>query len=85
MAALLGGAVFAFIGGSRAAAAAGPLADPSRKVEKAIGRPVAVAVPVGPPAPEFELESVTGERVSLATLRSAGQPVLLSIFADIRK
>src|SRR6202043_1773850 len=35
-------------------------------------------LPVGTPAPEFELPDLNGEKVSLAQLRSRGLPVLLT-------
>ncbi len=41
----------------------------------------AAGLPVGTPAPDFELPGLLGERPTLRALRAAGQPVLL-IFAD---
>lgn len=38
-------------------------------------------LPVGSPAPEFELESTTGQRHSLGSLLAAGHPLLL-VFSD---
>ena len=40
-----------------------------------------VGFPPGTPAPEFELQGLYGERMTLASLRSAGKPVLL-LFGD---
>jgi len=46
-------------------------------VETALGRGPGTGLPVGEEAPEFELPSLAGERLSLATLRFARRPVLL--------
>jgi peroxiredoxin len=45
--------------------------------EEALGIVPGTGLRVGKEAPDFELESVTDRRVSLATLRTAGHPVLL--------
>jgi methylamine dehydrogenase accessory protein MauD len=47
------------------------------KLETALGRGPGSGVPIGDPAPDFDLVSLTGERVSLKHLRSSGRPVLL--------
>ena len=46
-------------------------------LERALGLERVPGVPVGQPAPEFELRSLTGERHSLTSLRSSDQPALL--------
>jgi methylamine dehydrogenase accessory protein MauD len=47
------------------------------KVERALNLGPGTGLPVGEEAPEFELPSLTGERLSLADLRASGRPVLL--------
>jgi methylamine dehydrogenase accessory protein MauD len=47
------------------------------RLESALGLGSGTGLPMGEQAPEFKLPSLTGERLSLAGLRSSGQPVLL--------
>jgi peroxiredoxin len=47
------------------------------KVESDLGRGPGSGVPIGEQAPEFELSSLSDERLTLTALRSAGKPVLL--------
>jgi len=47
------------------------------KVEADLGRGPGSGLALGEEAPEFELASLSGDRLTLTTLRSAGRPVLL--------
>jgi methylamine dehydrogenase accessory protein MauD len=47
------------------------------RVETELGRAPGSGIPIGEQAPEFELPSLTGDKLTLTALRSAGQPVLL--------
>jgi peroxiredoxin len=47
------------------------------KLETALGLGPGSGLPVGRQAPDFELASLGGDRLRLATLRSAGRPILL--------
>lgn len=52
-----------------------PAAQPQTR--SAPAHPLDIGLPIGTPAPEFELPAVTGEKRSLASLREGGRDVLL--------
>ena len=71
-------AIEAAIGLSSQADIAGVAGAAEQDLVEGLG---SAGLPVGSPAPEFELESVAGERVSLGSLLSRGRPLLL-VFSD---